>query len=75
MNKKRRKELGDWIEKIERLKSELEMIQWYEENYYNAIPENLQGGENAMKSEDALDKIADTIMSLEEAVEAIEEII
>lgn len=75
MNKKRRQQLRDWMDQLEKLKYNLEMIQWDEESYYNAIPENLQSGENAMNSEDAIDKIADAIMSLEEAIEVIEEIV
>ena len=75
MNKSRRQQLRKLIEKMETLKSELEMIESDEQEYFDTIPENLQGSMNGMNSEEALDKMADAITCVEEAIEAIEEII
>ena len=75
MNKDRRQQLRKLIEKMETLKSELEMIESDEQEYFDTMPENLQGSMNGMNSEEALDKMADAITCVEEAIEAIEEII
>ena len=75
MNKNRRQQLRKWIEKIDVIKSELELILSDEEEYFDSMPENLQGGSNGMNSEEAIDKMNEAIESIEEAVESIEEII
>lgn len=74
MNNKRRQQLREWIEKIESIKSELETICSDEEEYFDRL-ENLQSSPNGMNSEEAIDKMNDAIACVEEAVEAIEEII
>lgn len=75
MNNKRRQQLRRLIEKMETLKSELEIIESDEQEYFDMMPENLQGSMNGMNSEEAIDKMADAISCVEEAIEAIEEII
>ena len=75
MNKQRRQQLRMLIEKMETLKSELETIESDEQEYFDMMPENLQGSTNGMNSEEAIDKMADAIACVEEAIEAIEEII
>ena len=46
-----------------------------EQDYFDMMPENLQGSMNGMNSEEAIDKMDDAIACVEEAIEAIEEII
>ena len=75
MNRTRRQQLRKLIEKMEILKSELEMIESDEQEYYDSMPENLQGSMNGMNSEEALDKISEAIACVEEAIETIGEII
>lgn len=75
MNKNRRQQLRRLIEKMEILKTELEAIESDEQEYFDSMPENLQGSMNGMNSEEALNKMADAIICVEEAIEAIEEII
>ena len=75
MNKQRRQQLRRLIEKMGALKSELETIESDEQEYFDMMPENLQGSTNGMNSEEAIDKMADAIACVEEAIEAIEEII
>ncbi len=75
MNNSRRKQLRQLIEKMETLKKELEVVESDEQEYFDSMPENLQGSMNGMNSEEALDKMADAIVCVEEAIEAIEEII
>lgn len=75
MNKQRRQQLRKLIEKMEVLKDELETIESDEQEYFDMMPENLQGSMNGVNSEEAIDKMADAIVCVEEAIEAIEEII
>ena len=75
MNKNRRQQLKKWIEKMDSIKSELESILSDEENYFDSMPENLQGSMNGMNSEESIDKMNDAIVCIEEAIESIEEII
>ena len=75
MNNKRRQQLRKLIEKMETLKDELEIIESDEQEYFDTMPENLQGSTNGMNSEAAIDKMEDAIACVEEAIEAIEEII
>lgn len=75
MNNKRRQQLKEWIKNMEQKKRELEKILSDEEDYFDMMPENLQGSMNGMSSEEAIDKMNDAVVCIEEAVEAIEEII
>lgn len=75
MNKNRRQQLREWIEKMGIIKSDLESILSEEEEYFDNMPENLQGSINGMNSEESIDKMNDAIVCIEEAIESIEEII
>lgn len=75
MNKDRRKQLKQWIQQINAMKERLESILSDEEEYFDMMPENLQGSSNGMNSEEAIDKLNDAISYVEEAVESIEEIL
>lgn len=75
MNNKRRQQLKEWIKSMEQKKRELERILSDEEDYFDMMPENLQSSMNGMNSEEAIDKMNDAVVCIEEAVEAIEEII
>ena len=75
MNKNRRQQLRNWINRIDIIKSELESILSDEEMYFDSMPENLQSSTNGMNSEEAINKMYEAIESIEEAVESVEEII
>ena len=75
MNNKRRQQLRKLIERMEAAKNELESILSDEEEYFDTMPENLQGSTNGMNSEEAIEKMNDAVTCIEEAVESIEEII
>lgn len=74
MNKERRKQLQEAIEKInsmsdilEEIKSIIESCRYDEEEYRDNMPENLQGSEKYEKAENA-------IGSLDEAYDALDDI-
>lgn len=75
MNKNRRQQLREWIEKVNVIKYQLELILSDEEMYFDMMPENLQGGINGMNSEESMDKMNEAIELIEEAIGSIEEII
>lgn len=80
MNKNRRKELMEWVKKAEdwaaqgeELKGVLENICSDEQDYFDNMPENLQGGQRGMDAENAIDAMNEAIESMENAIEAAEE--
>lgn len=75
MNKNRRQQLRKLIERMENLQNDLEEIASDEQDYFDLMPENLQGSINGMNSEDALDKMSEAIDNIETAIVIIEEII
>lgn len=80
MNKNRRNELMEWVRKVEEwsaqgesLKDELENICSDEQDYFDNMPENLQGSQRGSDAEDAIDAMNEAIESMEEAIEAAED--
>ena len=61
-----KKELDDYI-------STLEGIKWDEEDYFDNMPENLQGSMRGCESEEAIDNMDQALDALNEAVEAEDE--
>jgi type I restriction-modification system DNA methylase subunit len=77
MNKNRRKELMEWVKKVEdwaeqgeSIKGELESICSDEQEYFDNMPENLQGSMRGMDAEEAIDKMNEAIECIERAIEA-----
>ena len=80
MNKIRRKELMDWVKKAEEwaahgeeLKGELENICSDEQDYFDNIPENLQGSMRGADAESAIDAMNEAIECMGNAIDAAEE--
>ena len=80
MNKSRRKELMVWVKKAEvwaaqgeELKDELENICADEQDYFDNMPENLQGSMRGMDSEDAIEAMNEAVECMNNAIEAAEE--
>lgn len=72
MNKARRKELNEVIEKINDAKELLENIMCDEEEYRDNMPENLQSSERYEQAEAACDAMQEALDQLEEAITNIE---
>ena len=75
MNKTRRQQLRKWLEDMEAIKSELESICSDEQDYFDCMPENLQGSQRGCDSEEAIEQMEDAVSSIEEAISIIEEIV
>ena len=73
MNRIRRKNLEDIIQKLEDIKTDLELLKDEEEEYRDNIPDNLQGSERYEKADVACDSLTLAFDSLEETVSYIED--
>lgn len=75
MNKTRRQQLRKWLEDMEKIKGELETICSDEQDYFDNMPENLQGSQRGMDAEEAIDQMNEAVSSIEDAISIIEEIV
>jgi len=73
MNKARRKELDKLRDKLEEVKSELEMLANAERDSYDNMPESLQQGERGTQSEAAADALDNAVSSLDDAISSVDE--
>ena len=74
MNKKRKKAIAKSMEQIRDICEEIAVIQEEEQEYFDNMPENLQGSERGMESESVIDVLANTIGDLESVAETLEAI-
>ncbi len=75
MNKVRRKEISGVIEKLEDIRTKIEMIVSDEEEYFDNIPENLSCSERAEQSEEAIEALNEVLEKIDEITDTMEEII
>lgn len=68
MNNQRRKEIRNASNLIEQAKSILESVLLDEEIAYDNMPENLQGGQRGIDSEDAIDILNEVIDQLSDII-------
>ena len=73
MNKQRRQTISKIIELLDDVKNKLEDVLNDEENYFDNMPENLQGGMRGMDSEEAIDTMNEAVECIDNAIEAAEE--
>lgn len=73
MNHKRRKALREIADKINALKADLEYLRDEEQDAYDNMPENRQGGEKGEKAQSAIDSIDNAINELDSAVDSANE--
>ena len=73
MNRIRRKQIADLVEKLYVIQSDLETIKDEEEEYRDNIPENLQTSERYEKADNACDCLDSALYSLEELLGYLEE--
>lgn len=61
-----RKKLEELVAEVESVKSDVEDIQWEEEEYRDNMPENLQGSERYDKADNACTNLSDAVDALED---------
>lgn len=69
MNNERRKQIAALLDRIESVCSEVEELQSEEQDYYDCMPESIQGGEKGENAQAAIDALDSAVQSLREAVE------
>ncbi len=74
MNKNRKSEIRILINEINCNKGKLELILNDEQDYFDNMPENLQGSIRGMISEDAISSLEDAMEYLNNAIESLEEV-
>lgn len=72
MNKERRNEIKKIIKNVEEIRSNIELILDDEQDYYDNMPENLQGGDRGITSEEAIDNLQEAINNIEETISFLE---
>ena len=75
VNNQRRKKINTIIEKISYIKDEIEIIYEEEQDCMSNIPENLQGSDRYIQSEDACDIMSECIENLDDIISILEEVI
>ena len=75
MNKQRRKNIKNNIDALGVIKNNLEDILAEEEDYFNNIPENLQGSIRGEESEEAIDTLTEMIDAIEECIDNLDSIL
>ena len=73
MNQARRKKIEAVKMQLEALSDDIDNILSDEQDYYDNIPENLQGSERASIAEDAISALENAVDSLSEAISSLEE--
>ena len=63
-----RKKLDELVAEIESVKSDVEDIQWEEEEYRDNMPENLQGSERYDKADEACINLSDAVDALDDMI-------
>lgn len=75
MNKQRRKNIKNNIDALGVIKNNLEDILAEEEDYFNNMPENLQGSIRGEESEEAIDILTEMIDAIEECIDNLDGIL
>lgn len=72
MNKMRRKKISSIVSDLTRIQEEIESIRDDEQDYFDNMPENLQGSERGEIAESAIDALDAASGNLEEAIGNLE---
>lgn len=73
MNKERRVAIDKVKEQLETLSSDVEMLRDEEQEYFDNMPESLQGGEKGDNAESAVSSLDSAVDSLSGACNSLEE--
>lgn len=71
MNKQRREKIREIRNEIESCKDKLQIILDEEQDYFDNMPENLQGSMRGSDSEDAIDTMEGCIDELDEVIKEL----
>lgn len=71
MNKQRRQKIKEVRQQIESCKNDLQVILDEEQDYFDNMPENLQGSMRGSDSEDSIDTMESCIDELDEIIKEL----
>ena len=74
MNKQRRKSISEIIRNIESIKLSLENVLSDEQDYFDNMPENLQGSIRGEESEEAIDILEEAVDGLDDIINSLQDI-
>lgn len=74
MNKNRRKIIENIIAMLDKAKVSLEDVLSEEEDYFNNMPENLQGSIRGTESEEAIDLLTEAVDNLNNCIDNLTDI-
>lgn len=74
MNNDRRKEIKNIYSQLDVINMMIERIKDDEQDYYDNIPENLQGGLRADRSLDYIETLEDAISDIEDVISSLKTI-
>jgi hypothetical protein len=74
MNKDRRKRLADVAQRLEECRADIEIIKDEEQDAFDAIPENMQGGERAQQMEEAIGTLESLDGDLQDVIDRCNEV-
>lgn len=74
MNKARRLEIQKAMEKLDEAKAMLESCRDEEQDYFDNMPESLQGGDKGQAAENAISLLDDIISNIEDAISQVDDI-
>lgn len=72
MNKDRRQQLEKLIGELDDIKNQVEALRDEEQDYYDNMPESLQGGEKGDIATEAISQLDEAISNIEYAIDNIE---
>ncbi len=67
-----REKLDELVSEVECVKSDVESIQWEEEEYRDNMPENLQGSERYDKADNACTNLSDAVDALNDMIDDLD---
>lgn len=80
MNNDRRKAIADIVSSVEKLSGDVQSLRDQlesqtndEQEYFDNMPESLQGGEKGQNAEQAVDALTEALDKLQEATDALDE--
>lgn len=72
MNKQRRKQISELMQKVSDLKEELDEVLQEEQDYYDNMPENLQYSARGETSEEAICNLEEACSCLDDCISNLE---
>lgn len=74
MNAQRRKEISEVRQQLEALHSRIETLAGEEQEYFDNMPENMQGGDKGTAAEEAINGLEEAASSVDDAMTCLDSI-